>query len=142
VKEAAFRLDGLLVSEVDTHAPLVFVEVQFQPDGDCYARWFSEIFLYLYRRAVGVPWSCLRAAAPMRAVSPPSPRFWSRLGSGGSTWTSCSPRRTPLGLGLELIGLILSKPPESAARALVQGAAEERDWIPDWAERILAYKLA
>jgi predicted transposase YdaD len=47
------------------------------------------------------------------------------------------------GPGLELTGLILSKPPESAARAraLVQGAAEERGWILDWAERILAYKL-
>ena len=55
-KETAFRLDGLLISESDADAPLVFVEVQFHPDCDFYARWFSEIFLYLYRRAVAVEW--------------------------------------------------------------------------------------
>ncbi|MFO1370865.1 MAG: DUF2887 domain-containing protein [Candidatus Competibacteraceae bacterium] len=30
--------------------PLVFVETQFQHDPDFHARWFSELFLYLYRR--------------------------------------------------------------------------------------------
>jgi predicted transposase/invertase (TIGR01784 family) len=146
VKETAFRLDGLLVSEVDAHAPLVFVEVQFQPDGDFYARWFSEIFLYLYRRAVGVPWRAVvlfpSRGADAGGVIPFAPLL-------ESPWV----RRVYLdellaaapvpGPGLELIGLILSKPPESAARArvLVQGAGEEREWILDWAETILAYKL-
>jgi len=146
VKETAFRLDGLLVSEVDAHAPLVFVEVQFQPDGDFYARWFSEIFLYLYRRAVGVPWRAVvlypSRSADTGGVIPFAPLLESPWVRRVYLDDLLAAAHAP-GPGLELIGLILSSPPESAARArvLVRGAGKERGWILDWAETILAYKL-
>jgi predicted transposase YdaD len=45
IKETAFRLDGLLVPGAGTEGhPLVFLEVQFQPDAAFDARWFAEIF--------------------------------------------------------------------------------------------------
>jgi predicted transposase/invertase (TIGR01784 family) len=48
IKQTAFRIDGLFVPAAENKAqPLVFVEVQFQPDEDFYSRFFSELFLYL-----------------------------------------------------------------------------------------------
>ena len=48
IKQTVFRLDGLLTPVDDnTEQPLIFVEVQYQPDGDFYDRFFSEITLYL-----------------------------------------------------------------------------------------------
>ena len=48
IKQTAFRLDGILVPPAnDPSRPYVFAEVQFQPDDGFYARFFSEIFLYL-----------------------------------------------------------------------------------------------
>ena len=50
IKQTAFRLDGVLTPPTEAlDRPLVFVEVQYQPDARFYARLFAEIFLYLYR---------------------------------------------------------------------------------------------
>jgi predicted transposase YdaD len=45
--------------------------------------------------------------------------------------------------GLELIGLILAPPTASAAqaRALIDTAGTERDWVLDWVETILVYRF-
>jgi predicted transposase/invertase (TIGR01784 family) len=48
IKETAFRLDGLLVPGAED-GPLVFLEVQCQPDPGFYARWFAEIYLHTRR---------------------------------------------------------------------------------------------
>ena len=48
VKQAAFRLDGLIEPPADRpDAPRGYVEVQFQPDAAFYPRFFSEILLHL-----------------------------------------------------------------------------------------------
>jgi len=48
IKQTAFRLDGVLEPPADQReAPVVFVEVQFQPDEGLYLRFFSELLLYL-----------------------------------------------------------------------------------------------
>lgn len=48
IKQAAFRFDGVLLPPEDRpDLPVLFVEVQFQPDGGFYLRLFSEILLYL-----------------------------------------------------------------------------------------------
>ncbi|MCS6988395.1 MAG: Rpn family recombination-promoting nuclease/putative transposase [Chloroherpetonaceae bacterium] len=46
LKEIAFRLDGVFVPKSHDD-DLLFVEAQFQPDEQFYARFFAEIFLYL-----------------------------------------------------------------------------------------------
>ncbi|HRD50855.1 MAG TPA: DUF2887 domain-containing protein [Candidatus Contendobacter sp.] len=57
IKQTAFRLDGILVPPAEAFdRPLVFVEVQFQPDALFYRRFFAEIFLYLYRQPPAQPW--------------------------------------------------------------------------------------
>ncbi|NEO26771.1 MAG: Rpn family recombination-promoting nuclease/putative transposase, partial [Kamptonema sp. SIO4C4] len=48
VKQLAFRIDGVFLPNPEaTEQPIYFVEVQFQGDEELYARFFSEIFLYL-----------------------------------------------------------------------------------------------
>ena len=43
VKQTAFRLDGLLLPLAELReAPVVFVEVQYQPDEEFYGRLFAE----------------------------------------------------------------------------------------------------
>ncbi len=57
IKQTAFRLDGVLTPPADaSERPLVFVEVQYQPDDLFYRRFFAEIFLYLYRQPPKHPW--------------------------------------------------------------------------------------
>lgn len=45
----------------------MFVEAQFQPDPDFHARWFSELFLDLYRRPPRRSWRAV-ALFPNRAA--------------------------------------------------------------------------
>jgi predicted transposase YdaD len=151
VKEAAFRLDGVLVPEADSDAPLVFTEVQFQHDPDFYGRWLSEICLYLYRRKVQRPWRAV-VLFPTAAEDPgPGPAFAplavppqvSRCYLVPILATAKASGK-PLGPGLGVIDLILTKPAASPERAreLMRGAAEaERDWLLTWVETILVYKL-
>jgi predicted transposase YdaD len=48
LKQTAFRIDGLfLPNKKSSELPIYFVEIQFQRDPEIYARFFSEIFLYL-----------------------------------------------------------------------------------------------
>jgi predicted transposase/invertase (TIGR01784 family) len=48
IKQTAFRLDGIFTPLVDNpKQPLIFIEVQYQPDDDFYDRLFAEISLYL-----------------------------------------------------------------------------------------------
>jgi predicted transposase/invertase (TIGR01784 family) len=46
IKQTAFRVDGVFLPDTPAQ-PIYFVEVQFQNDAKFYARFFSEIFLYL-----------------------------------------------------------------------------------------------
>ena len=46
VKQLAFRIDGVFLPKTKTD-PIYFLEVQFQKDVNFYARFVSEIFLYL-----------------------------------------------------------------------------------------------
>jgi predicted transposase/invertase (TIGR01784 family) len=147
IKETAFRLDGLLVPGAGSQAhPLVFLEVQFQPDAAFYARWFAEIYLYLHRQQVAGEWRAV-VLYPRRAVETAgAPAYRTTL---ENPWVhrvyldEALPPSSRVAPGLGLIRLILARPAASAAQAkeLVQNAGDERDWILDWVETILVYKL-
>ncbi|AFY62203.1 Rpn family recombination-promoting nuclease/putative transposase [Synechococcus sp. PCC 6312] len=50
LKETAFELDGILLPSTDSEPSIVyFLEVQFQKDEQFYERFFSELFIHLYR---------------------------------------------------------------------------------------------
>lgn len=68
IKQTAFRLDGVLMPTAEVReAPVVFVEVQYQPDDGFYGRFFAEVFLYLYRCPPPHPWRAM-VIYPHRAV--------------------------------------------------------------------------
>lgn len=57
LKQTAFRIDGVFLPVPDVRErPIYFVEVQFQKDPELYARFFSEIFLYLRLNAPTKAW--------------------------------------------------------------------------------------
>lgn len=79
IKQTAFRLDGVLMPTVETpEAPVVFVEVQYQPDEEFYGRFFAEILLYLYRSAPPHPWRAV-VIYPHRAVERLNERHYGSL---------------------------------------------------------------
>ncbi len=55
VKQLAFRIDGVFLPHA-ANQPIYFLEVQFQPDTKFYSRFFSEIFLYLYKTELTNDW--------------------------------------------------------------------------------------
>ncbi len=70
LKQTAFRIDGVVLPPADRPDwPVFFVEVQFQPDPDLYARLFAEVFLYLRQQRPTHPWRAV-VIYPTRAVDP------------------------------------------------------------------------
>lgn len=57
LKQTAFRIDGVFLPVPNVRQRLIyFLEVQFQKDSELYARFFSEIFLYLRLYAPTKAW--------------------------------------------------------------------------------------
>lgn len=57
LKQTAFRIDGVFLPVANQQdLPIYFLEVQFQKDSEFYARFFSEIFLYLRLYAPTKAW--------------------------------------------------------------------------------------
>ena len=57
LKQTAFRIDGVFLPLANVREqPIYFLEVQFQKDSELYARFFSEIFLYLRLYAPTKAW--------------------------------------------------------------------------------------
>jgi predicted transposase YdaD len=79
IKQTHFRLDGVLIPAVaDPDAPLVFLENQFQPDADFYARWFASIFLYLRLHPGQRDWRAV-VLFPSRAQDAGNPQGYEAL---------------------------------------------------------------
>jgi predicted transposase/invertase (TIGR01784 family) len=147
IKETAFRLDGVLLPPAGrTDLPVVFLEVQFQPDDAFYARWFAEIFLYLYRQGITTEWRAV-AIFPRQSVDTAASVPYDLLLQG--PWV----RRVYLledlpdfdhaTLGVRLVHLIVASPPQASvqARRLVKEFPEEHAWLLEWIETILVYKF-
>ena len=150
IKQTGFRLDGVLVPPADRpDGPLVFVETQFQPDPDFHARWFSELFLYLYRRPPRPAWRAV-ALFPNRATEGVAEAAYARLLA--DPWVKrvyleeALQEPTP-SRGLRVLGLILAPPEDVVATAqtlLTEPAADGGLTglaLVDWVETLLVYKL-
>lgn len=147
IKQTAFRLDGVLIPpSADPTRPYVFAEVQFQQDDGFYARFFSEIFLYLRQYKPAHSWYAV-VIYPDRAVERQGlPHFHSLLHLPEVRRVYLEDLRELPGNSpaLSLIGLLLC-PPEQAAehtrKALAQPAPmPPHEWL-DFIETILVYKL-
>lgn len=72
IKQTAFRLDGIFTPLVDNpKQPLIFIEVQYQPDDDFYDRLFAEISLYLRLHKPQHEWLIL-VVYPSRKIERPA----------------------------------------------------------------------
>jgi predicted transposase/invertase (TIGR01784 family) len=78
IKQTAFRLDGVLLPVNAPDAPVVIVEVQYQPDDELYGRLFAELFLYLYRATPPRNWRVI-VIYPDRSVERLDERYASLL---------------------------------------------------------------
>ena len=153
VKQTSFRLDGVLEPPDDlTNAPLLFVEVQFQPDDGLYLRFLSEVLLYLRQYQPASPWQAV-AFYPHQSVERhnPADHPWLSLPNLHRVYLNelplldaaqpslCSPR-------LWLISLILAE--ENRLPAIVERIQDHQaqhpedatDWL-DLLETFLVYKL-
>ncbi len=150
VKQTSFRLDGVLTpAGVDPTLPLVFIETQFQRKA-FYPRWFSEIFLYLYRRNIERPWRAVVIFPNRAAEMEPSPAYRTLL---DFPWIqrvyledfADRPVATP---GLQLVQLIVAEPANAVAQArtlltmAMTPGGDTATWnFYDLIETILVYKL-
>ena len=146
LKQTAFRIDGLLKPlTTDPEQPLIFIEVQYQPDHDFYGRLFSEITLYLYLNKPKRNWLAL-VIYPHRGIEKStSIEFLPFLNSPQlhRIYLEDYQNRTDLSPTLEFIRLIASDKQQTITRA--KELANRLDKIDvdslDFIETILVYKL-
>ncbi|MBL8252965.1 MAG: Rpn family recombination-promoting nuclease/putative transposase [Candidatus Competibacter sp.] len=151
IKQTGFRLDGVLVPPDDRPDwPLVFVETQFQRDSDFHARWFSELFLYLYRRPPRRAWRAV-TVFPNRAAEGAVEAAYERLLADPwvkRVYLEEALREPTPSRGVRVLGLILA-PPEvvvAEAKALLAEKSAANEGLTgvalvDWVETLLVYKL-
>jgi len=146
LKQTAFRIDGLLKPlTTDPEQPLIFIEVQYQPDHDFYGRLFSEITLYLYLNKPKRNWLAL-VIYPHRGIEKStSIEFLPFLNSPQlhRIYLEDYQNRADLSPTLEFIRLIASDKQQTITRA--KELANRLDKIDvdslDFIETILVYKL-
>ena len=146
IKQTAFRLDGIFTPlGGDAEQPLIFVEVQYQPDDDFYDRFFSEITLYLRLNKPAHPWLALVLYPSRSAETEASIAFSPFIKLPQLRRVYLDDYRDCQGLSatLELIRLIASR--EAETLAIARQLAERRDELGpdglDFIETILVYKL-
>ena len=151
VKQTSFRLDGLLLPPPELpDLPGVFVEAQFQLDNDFYSRWFTQIFLFIYRQRWQGPWRAVVIFPSRKVDTPPSVAYQLLLDSPWvkRVYLEDLKERTDLTPGLQLMQLIVAEPEVAVSQAqallLVRGGpAADPDWRGwlDLIETIVVYKL-
>jgi predicted transposase/invertase (TIGR01784 family) len=146
IKQTAFRLDGLFTPITsDEKQPLIFLEVQYQPDSSFYDRLFSEITLYLRLNKPAHSWLALVLYPSRSTEKTASIAFRPFMELPQLRRIYLEDYRDSQGLSptLELIRLIASQ--EQDTITLACKLAERRDELGpdglDLIETILVYKL-
>ncbi len=146
IKQTAFRLDGLFTPvSGNEEQPLIFVEVQYQPDNEFYGRFFSEITLYLRLHKPAHPWLAMVIYPTRSTEKAASIAFKPFMGLPGLHRIYLEDYQDSQGLtpALELVRLIASR--EQQTIELARNLAERRDEFGpdglDFIETILVYKL-
>ena len=121
IKQTAFRLDGVLIPTAATpEAPMVFVEVQYQPDEQFYGRFFAEILLYLYRNAQPQPWRAV-VIYPDRTVERLNERHYGsllKLPEVQRVYLEDFTGRPAKTIGMRLIQLLIGDAQQAVTRAV------------------------
>ena len=151
IKQTAFRLDGILTpTTVHSELPLIFVEVQFQPDAAFYSRFFCEIFFYLHQNRPIQPWQAVVIYPTRQVETDGSLHYSTLLESNRIKRIYLEDIKDPPTdrMGLQLIQLIVADEEKAinAAQNLLKRIKIQTDqetaahWL-EWVETILVYKL-
>lgn len=148
VKETAFRIDGVFLPPDDAVSKTVFfAEVQFQKDDDLYHRFFSELFLFLYRHSIRYDdWFGI-VIFPNRSIEPSNSSIHRALLESGQVRRVYldelgKVQEQPLGLGLMLLTTIPEAEAIEAARFLLKQAQQQSEQaIIDLVTTIIFYKF-
>jgi predicted transposase/invertase (TIGR01784 family) len=150
VKETAFRIDGVFLPPANAVSKTVFfAEVQFQKDEDLYHRFFSELFLFLYRNSIRYDdWFGVIIFAS-RSLEPSSSSIHRALLESGQVRRVYLDelgdlREQPLGLGLMLLTNVTSETEavEGARFLLEQAQQQSEQAIIDLITTIIVYKFS
>jgi predicted transposase/invertase (TIGR01784 family) len=150
VKETAFRIDGVFLPPANAVSKTVFfAEVQFQKDEDLYHRFFSELFLFLYRNSIRYDdWFGVIIFAS-RSLEPSSSSIHRALLESGQVRRVYLDelgdlREQPLGLGLMLLTNVTSETEavEGARFLLEQARQQSEQAIIDLVTTIIVYKFS
>ncbi|MDB9340565.1 MULTISPECIES: DUF2887 domain-containing protein [Cyanophyceae] len=148
VKETAFRIDGVFLPPDDAISKTVFfAEVQFQKDDDLYHRFFSELFLFLYRHSIRYDDWFGVIIFPNRSIEPSNSMIHRALLQSGQVRRVYldelgKVQQQPLGLGLMLLTTIPETEAVEAARFLLEQAQQQSEQaIIDLVTTIIFYKF-
>ncbi|KZL49030.1 hypothetical protein A2T98_14850 [Nodularia spumigena CENA596] len=148
VKETAFRIDGVFLPPDDAISKTVFfAEVQFQKDDDLYHRFFSELFLFLYRHSIRYDDWFGVIIFPNRSIEPSNSMIHRALLESGQVRRVYldelgKVQQQPLGLGLMLLTTIPETEAVEAARFLLEQAQQQSEQaIIDLVTTIIFYKF-
>ncbi|MEH2410454.1 DUF2887 domain-containing protein [Nostoc sp.] len=131
VKETAFRIDGVFLPPANAVSKTVFfAEVQFQKDEDLYHRFFSELFLFLYRHTIRYDDWFGVIIFGSRSLEPSSSSIHRALLESGQVRRVYLDelgdlRQQPLGLGLMLLTNVTSETEAVEDTRVYQEAVEE-----------------
>ncbi|MEH2240109.1 DUF2887 domain-containing protein [Nostoc sp.] len=150
VKETAFRIDGVFLPPANAVSKTVFfAEVQFQKDEDLYHRFFSELFLFLYRHSIRYDdWFGVIIFGD-RSLEPSNSMIHRALLESGQVRRVYLDelgdlRQQPLGLGLMLLTNVTSEREavEGARFLLEQARQQSEQAIIDLVTTIIVYKFS
>ncbi|MEH2390844.1 MAG: DUF2887 domain-containing protein [Nostoc sp.] len=150
VKETAFRIDGVFLPPANAVSKTVFfAEVQFQKDEDLYHRFFSELFLFLYRHSIRYDDWFKIIIFGFRSLEPSSSSIHRALLESGQVKRVYLDelgdlRQQPLGLGLMLLTNVTSETEavEGARFLLEQARQQSEQAIIDLITTIIVYKFS
>ncbi|MBD2388723.1 Rpn family recombination-promoting nuclease/putative transposase [Cylindrospermum sp. FACHB-282] len=150
VKETAFRIDGVFLPPDNAVSQVVFfAEVQFQKDEDLYHRFFSELFLFLYRHSIRYDDWFGVIIFGSRSLEPSNTRIHrGSLESGQVRRVYLDElgdlRQQPLGLGLMLLTNITAETEamEAARFLLAQAQQQSEQAIIELVTTIIFYKFS
>lgn len=144
IKQTGFRIDGLFKPlDAARQLPIIFAEVQYQPDQDFYGRFFSEILLYLYRQKPGREWLAL-VIYPNRATEkPPGIEFAPFLGLPQLKRVYLEDYQRFSEPGYAMLKLIACPAEETVqlAQTLAEGHDKLDKEMLEFIETVLVYKL-
>ncbi|MEH2330677.1 DUF2887 domain-containing protein [Nostoc sp.] len=150
VKETAFRIDGVFLPPANAVSKTVFfAEVQFQKDEDLYHRFFSELFLFLYRHSIRYDDWFGVIIFGFRSLEPSNSMIHRALLESGQVRRVYLDelgdlRQQPLGLGLMLLTNVTSETEavEGARFLLEQARQQSEQAIIDLITTIIVYKFS